>query len=82
MSGRIPLTWLMVLGVMVFGMAPRARAEVYTVYFQGIVDKITVGDVLDGSVATTRRLSGNARMDFEPARSRCPYAESTTDRSR
>jgi hypothetical protein len=63
MSKKILLMLLVWLVVVVLGLAPAATAELRTVQFQGVVDKVTGGNVLDGSVAVGGEFTGSYTFD-------------------
>ena len=67
MDKRIQLMFFLGFAGVVFGLAPTTRAALYTVHFQGIVDRVTAADALDGSVAVGDEFTGSYTFDTATA---------------
>jgi len=63
MKTKTQLMFLMAFVVVWFGLAPTTTAELRTVQFQGVVDRITGGNVLDGSVQVNGAFTGSYTFD-------------------
>jgi hypothetical protein len=67
MSKKILLMLFVWLVAVLLGLAPATTAEVRTVQFQGVVDRITGGGFLDGSVAVGDEFTGSYTFDTAKA---------------